>query len=114
MNSYYQGLQKKFLKNLKKIKKFNIGNLKKDLSNIKEVFLSSGVENEFEMRYLNLFKKKKIKTITFIDHWAYYKERFKYKRNIYSQMKYGHQINTHFKKQKKFSILKLNLSKTFF
>ena len=36
--------KKIFKKNLKKVKKFDSGNLKKDLSNIKEVFFSSGVE----------------------------------------------------------------------
>ena len=106
--------KKIFKKNLKKIKKFNIGNLKKDLSNIKEVFLSSGVENEFEMRNLNLFKKIKIKTITFIDHWAYYKERFKYKKKyifpdeIWTSDKYA------FQKAKKIFNSEIKLIKNFF
>jgi len=106
--------KKIFKKNLKNFESLKSKDLIKNLPNIKEVFFSSGIEKNYEIKYLNFFKEKKIKTITFIDHWAYYKERFVYKKKYI----YPDEIWTFdkfaFKKAKKLFNLKIRLIKNFY
>jgi hypothetical protein len=68
---------RKKIKNLKLSKKLFF------FSNINILLFSTGWKTDFEIKALIEAKKKNIKTICFLDHWANYKERFLYKNKIY-------------------------------
>ena len=68
----------------KKIKRYSNISLKSFLNNISsydEALIGTGVNN-FEIKILNKIKNK-IKTKSFVDHWCFYKERFRLKKNKY-------------------------------
>ncbi len=72
---YLKGPAKKIFKaNLKKIK--TIKSIKSKLNNYKIVIVGTSLNNDFEYNVIKYSLKKKIKVISFIDHWVNYLNRF--------------------------------------
>ena len=72
----------------KKIFEKNIGNFKNisfdkiKNTKFKRIITGTSWESDIENKAILYGKKNKIKTITYLDHWNNYKERFKYKEKL--------------------------------
>ena len=96
----------------KKFKKINFVNKKNILRNIKqydEALIGTGVKY-FEAEILNKIKNK-IKTKSFIDHWCFFKDRFKLKDNgsVFPDKIIAHDKYSFIKLKKKFPHTKIIL-----
>jgi hypothetical protein len=79
--AYLKGPAKKiFLGKFKK--KLKIVNFKNALKNIDHIITSTSWSSNIEKKFILKAKKKKIKTISILDHWINYKERFIYREKL--------------------------------
>ena len=67
---------------MKTIKDEDFKDLKEAIDKCDWVLTGTGWQTDLEYEAINLAKKKKKKTISFIDHWAVYRERFIRKNNF--------------------------------
>ncbi len=72
-NIYVGGPAESIFKSIKGLKKFY--SIEEIVNNSEILIFGSGWETKFEMEAL-LYAKNKIPTITFLDHWTNYKQRF--------------------------------------
>ena len=93
--------KKIFLKKFSKLKIVSTKKMLKNLNLYSEAYLGTGLK-KYEVKILSLIKNK-IKTTSFVDHWCFYKERFKLKNKVYV---YPDIINAH--DTSSYNILKKN------
>lgn len=67
----------------KKFKNIKISKIKDCIDKSRKILTGTSWPSRFEIQAIILAKKKKIKTISYLDHWIHYKLRFYYRNRLF-------------------------------